>query len=94
MHVYIYIDVTAPSSLFRWETVQSCLLRYNTAEFFVRMGNASVFFPSNTVEISVRMTRFSVFMGLDDRSKPGTCTANHETMASSVDKQRLRLGTR
>ena len=38
----VFFDITMQSSLLGWGTVQSCLFRYNNAEFYVGMGNGSV----------------------------------------------------
>ena len=38
----VFFDITMQSSMLRWGTVQSCLFRYNNAEFYVGMGNGSV----------------------------------------------------
>ena len=49
-----FFDITMQSSLFGWATVQSCLLRYNNAEFSVVMGNGSVLsFRYNNAEFFV-----------------------------------------
>ena len=38
---FVFFDVTIPSSLLIWGTMQSSLFRSNNEEFFVAMGNGS-----------------------------------------------------